>query len=84
MNFMNSRLNLTILQCILYFIVGWVMGSYLSLGQMCVMFIVLFGIQLITHVKALSDGMVFYNQMMNDNPRIKKMLDKIKEDSERN
>ena len=83
MNFMNSRLNLTILQCILYFIVGWVMGSYLSFGQMCVMFIVLFGIQLITHVKAISDGIMF-NQMMNDNPGLKRMLDKIKRDSEKN
>ena len=80
---MSNRMNLTILQCILYFIIGWIMGEHLTWGKLVVMFIILLGIQMITHVKAVTDGMAF-NQMLNDNPRIKKMLDKIKEDTERN
>ena len=81
--FLSSRINLTILQCILYFVIGWIMGAYLTWGKLVVMFIILLGIQMITHVKAISDGIVF-NQMLNDNPRLKRTLDKIKEDSEKN
>ena len=37
---------------------------------------------MITRVKAVSDGMMF-NQMMNDNPKLKRMLDEIREDNDK-
>ena len=41
--FLSSRTNLTIFQCLLYFVVGHMMGEYLSWGQIGIMFVVLFG-----------------------------------------
>ena len=57
-NFLTNRTNLTILQCILYLIVGYIMNSHLTFKQMCVMYIILLLIQGITRVKALTDGMI--------------------------
>ena len=84
-NFLSSRTNLTIFQCLLYFVVGHMMGEYLSWTQMGIMFVVLFGIQFITRTKAVADGMVF-RQMMIDNQvganevvrQMKKEMDKMK------
>jgi hypothetical protein len=65
--------------------VGYIMGEYLSWGQMGVMFVLLFGIQFITRTKAVADGMV-YRQMMIDSKvgandlirQMKKEMDKMK------
>ena len=84
-NFLSSRANLTIFQCILYLMVGYIMGEYLSWGQMGIMFVLLFGIQFITRTKAVADGMVF-RQMMIDSKiganeivrQMKKEMDKMK------
>ena len=84
-NFLSSRANLTIFQCILYFVVGYMMGEYLSWTQMGIVFVVLFGIQFITRTKAVADGMV-YRQMMIDSKvgandlirQMKKEMDKMK------
>ena len=84
-NFLSNRNNLTIFQCILYLMVGYIMGEYLSWGQMGIMFVVLFGIQFITRTKAVADGMV-YRQMMIDSKvgandlirQMKKEMDKMK------
>ena len=80
-NFISNRTNLTIIQCILYFVIGWIMGEYLTWTKLIIMFIILLGIQTITHVKAVSDGMVF-SQFLNDNPHFKRMIDKMQKDSE--
>ena len=64
-NFLSSRTNLTIFQCILYGIIGYIMGGYLNWTQMMLMFVVLFIIQFITRTKAVADGMIF-RQMMID------------------
>ena len=64
--FLSSRMNLTIFQCLLYFVVGYIMGPYLSWSQLGIMYVILFCIQFITRTKAVADGMVF-RQMMLDN-----------------
>ena len=64
-NFLSSKTNLTIFQCLLYFIIGYVMGEYLTWIELGVMFVVMFGIQFITRVKAVADGMMM-RQMMID------------------
>ena len=65
-NFMSSRGNLTIFQCILYGVVGYVMGLYLTWPKLVLMLVVMYLIQFITRTKAVADGMVF-RQMMLDN-----------------
>lgn len=87
--FFSNRTNLTIFQFILYFIIGYVMGEYLSWGELVLIFIVLFGIQLITRIKGVTDGMLFKQIMMDSNieaneiiKMIKKQQDKIKNKKE--
>ncbi len=75
--FLSIRTNLTLIHCLLYGIIGYVMGQYLNWGKLALMFIVLLAIQMITRTKAVADGMMF-RQMMEDhsvdaNDIVKKM-----------
>ena len=82
--FLSSRTNLTIFQCLLYFIIGYIMGEYLTWPKLGLMFVVMFLIQFITRTKAVADGIMF-RQMMIDLDcdtnefleRMKKEVDKI-------
>ena len=65
-NFMSSRTNLTIFQCLLYFIIGWMLGDYLTWMQFGIIFVMLLCIQFITRTKAVADGIMF-RQIMLDN-----------------
>ena len=78
--FLSSRTNLTILQCILYFVVGYIMGSHLEWGQYIIMFAIILTLQLTTHIKAVADGILFH-QLMNDNKDFKKFIKKIKKNN---
>ena len=63
-NFLSSRINLTMFQCILYGIVGYVMGQYLDWTRLVLMLVVMYLIQFITRVKAVADGMVMRQVML--------------------
>ena len=92
---MNSRWNLTIIQCILYFIIGYVMYEYLTWGKMVLFFAILFGIQTITRIKSMTDGMdmarmlMYVRENLNENDVnkmdeiFKKMKDTIKSDTDK-
>ena len=54
LNFLSNRMNLTIFQCLLYFVIGYIMGEYLTWGKMVIMFIIMFLIQFITRTKAVA------------------------------
>ena len=88
MNFLSSRTNLTIFQCLLYFIIGWIMGEYLTWPKLGLMFVIMLCIQFITRTKAVADGMMFRQIMIDHDMKagefiqhMKKEMDKIdKED----
>ena len=82
-NFMSSRWNLTIFQCILYFIIGWVMGEHLTWIEMGVMFVVMLGIQFITRTKAVADGMMFRQMMMENQWEVNDVVQKIKDEADK-
>ena len=82
-NFLSSRHNLTIFQCVLYFIIGWVMGQHLTWIELCVMFVVLLGIQFITRTKAVADGMMFRQLMLDNQIDANEIIKKLKEESDR-
>ena len=63
--FLSSRTNLTIFQCLLYFVIGYIMGEYLTWLELGLMFVIMLGIQFITRTKAVADGML-YKQIMTD------------------
>ena len=81
--FLSSRINLTIFQCLLYFIVGYIMGEYLTWGKMFIMFIIMFLIQFITRTKAVADGMVFRQIMIDNKMDANDIVKKMKEEIEK-
>ena len=79
-NFISSRTNLTIFQCLLYFVIGWVMGEYLTWIELCVMFVVMLGIQFITRTKAVADGMVMGHLMKKHSIKTNEFLQRMKDE----
>ena len=82
-NFLSSRFNLTIFQCLLYFVIGWVMGEYLTWPKLGLMFVVMLGIQFITRTKAVADGMVFREMMINSQVDANEIVKRMKEETDR-
>ena len=81
--FMSNRYNLTIFQCLLYFIVGYVMGEYLTWPKLILMFAVMFTIQFITRTKAVADGMMFRQIMMDNQVDANEVVKMIKRETDR-
>ena len=83
-NFLSSRINLTIFQCLMCAILGYVMYlKEFSWVEMGIVFITVFWIQFITRIKAVADGMMF-RQMMEDNDwKVNDIVQKIKEEADR-
>ena len=82
-NFLSNRFNLTIFQCLLYFIIGYVMGEYLTWPKLGLMFVVMLGIQFITRTKAVADGMVFREIMMNSQVDANEIVKRMKEQADK-
>jgi len=82
-NFLSSRTNLTIFQCLLYFIIGWVMGEYLTWIELCVMFVVMLCIQFITRTKAVADGIVIGHLMKEHNIQTNEFLQRMKDEADK-
>ena len=78
-NFLTSRANLTIFQCILYVMVGYMMGGYLTWDKMIIMYVVLFLIQFITRTKAVADGMMFRQIMIDNQVEANNIVKKMRE-----
>ena len=81
--FLSSRTNLTIFQCLLYFIVGWVMGEYLTWSKLVLMFAVMLCIQFITRTKAIADGMVIRQMMVDNQLSANEIINKMKQEVDR-
>ena len=81
--FMSNRYNLTIFQCLLYFIVGYVMGEYLTWPKLVLMFVVMLMIQFITRTKAVADGMMFRQIMLDNQVDANEIVKMIKKETDR-
>ena len=82
-NFISNRNNLTIFQCVLYFIIGWVMGEYLTWPKLGLMFVVMLGIQFITRTKGVADGMVMGHLMKKHNIKTNEFLQRMKDETDK-
>ena len=85
--FLGSRLNLTIFQCLMYIVIGYVMSQHLTWSELTLMYVLLFIIQFITRTKAVADGMMFRQMMIDLNcdtdefvQHMKREVDKIKKE----
>ena len=81
--FLSSRTNLTIFQCLLYGLIGYIMGGHLTWTQMILMYIILLGIQFITRTKAVADGMMFGHLMEHNNMKTNEFLRHMKEEADK-
>ena len=59
------------------------MGQHFSLVELGIVFILLFGIQFVTRVKAVSDGMVFGHMMKKNNMKANEIVEKMKKEVEK-
>ena len=82
-NFLSNRMNLTIFQCLLYFVIGWVMGEYLTWPKLGLMFIVMFVIQFITRTKAVADGMMFRQIMLDSKVEANEIIKMMKKEQDK-
>ena len=82
-NFLSNRTNLTLVQCMIYLIIGYVMGQYLDWTKMILMFILLLGIQWITRIKAVADGMVFHQLIEHHGMDANEIVKRIKEEADK-
>ena len=82
-NFLSNRTNLTLFQCMLYLMIGYIMGQYLTWIKLGIMFMLLFGIQFITRVKAVSDGMVFRQLMEHHGMKANEIVERIKKEADK-
>ena len=57
-------------------------GEYLTWQKMSIIFVVLFLIQFITRTKAVADGMVLRQLMVNYNLKANEIVEKMKEQAE--
>ena len=82
-NFLSSRANLTMFQCMLYLMVGYIMGQHLGWLQLIGMFIIMLCIQFITRIKAVADGMVFHQLIEHHGMDANEIVKRIKEEADR-
>ena len=81
--FLSSRANLTVFQCILYGVIGYVMGEHLTWTELAIMYVIMFGIQFITRTKAVADGMAFRQMMIDLDVDANEIVRKMKVETDR-
>ena len=82
-NFLSSKANLIIFQCLLYFVIGWVMGQYLTWIELSLMFVMMLCIQLITRIRAVADGMMMRQMMLDMECDSNEFLKHMKEEMDK-
>ena len=82
-NFLSSRINLTVFQCLLYLMIGYIMSEYLNWMKLLIMFALLLGIQFVTRIKAVSDGMMFKQIMEDHDMDANEIVRRMKEEAEK-
>ena len=82
--FLSSRNNLTIFQCLMYSVVGYITYTrQFSWVEMGILFAVLFGIQFVTRLKAVADGMLFRQLMLDLDVDANEIAKRIKKEADR-
>ena len=66
-NFLSNKNNLTLLQCLLYGVLGYLLKGNYNWTQFVIVFTILLGIQFITHIKAVATGIMIHHMMEEEN-----------------
>ena len=76
-NFLSNKINLTILQCLLYLVLGYMLNLHYSWTQLSVIAVIILLINFITHIKGVSQGMFISEVMHEENHQLVKFLKKM-------
>lgn len=79
-NFLSTKINLIILQCILYCVLGYILRDY-SWQQCIIIFTILLGIQFITRLMGVAHGMMLHQFMVDGQYDMMKFIKKMKENN---
>ena len=80
-DFLSNKTNLTILQCVLYFILGYIIHDHFTGTQFFIMFITICIINLIVHIKAVNTGMMMREMMEEDRYHMIEFMKKLERES---
>ena len=81
-NFLSNKNNLTLLQCLLYGVLGYLLKGNYTWTQFIIVFIILLGIQFITHIKAVAQGIMMHQFMEEDRHKLIQFLRNIEKDKD--
>ena len=76
-NFLSNKNNLTLLQCLLYGVLGYLLKGNYNWTQFIIVFIILFGIQFITHIKAVVTGIMLHQMMEEKDHAVMKFIKQL-------
>ena len=76
-NFLSNKNNLTLLQCLLYGVLGYLLKDNYNWTQFIIVFIILFGIQFITHIKAVVTGIMLHQMMEEEDHTVMKFIKQL-------
>ena len=76
--FLSSRVNLNLMQILLYTLIGIILYDYISLKQFSVVYLMIFGIHFTTQIKATADGMVYRQIMLDHKLKANDIIEKIR------
>lgn len=79
-DFLSNKTNLTILQCVLYFILGYIIHDHFTGTQFFIMFITICIINLIVHIKAVSTGIIMREIMEEEHHHMIKFIKELEEE----
>jgi len=79
-DFLSNKTNLTILQCILYFILGYIIHDHFTGTQFFIMFITILIINLIVHIKAVNTGMMMREIMEEEHHYMIEFIKELEEE----
>ena len=82
-NFLSNRVNLSVVQFILYSMLVYAMSQYgMNIGRIILFIIVVWGIQFIARIKAVADGLVMRQLMLDHKLDANDIIKKMKEQTE--
>ena len=80
-DFLSNKTNLTILQCILYFVLGYIIYPFFQGLQFFIVFWVILSINFIVHIKAVSTGIMMREMMEEERHHMIEFIKELEKES---
>ena len=80
-DFLSNKTNLTILQCILYFVLGYIIYPFFQGLQFFIVFWIILSINFIIHIKAVGTGMMMREMMEEERHHMIEFIKELEEET---